>query len=573
MRNKWSVSLALSIVLALFVVLFSAAGAAAIALLRENRAWVEELGRDNIDRASELGNVSGSVFQARAALVDAKTYMEGGRIPDRDQALIVVDRFLADARAGIARLQAMPYTNVQGKPRYDAMMAAYAALVEGCLVPMRKAIESWNGVEVNRLGDQVLPGAAAGYVKAESEFQRYTREQGAAAIQAVARMQDTAVYGAAGLAVFVLLLAIGIRYILQRSLLRPLREAGDHFDHMADGDLTRRMDADGDNEIGVLFSAMGRMRAGLSAAVGSVRTAVDDIHVDMRALAEGGMQLSERTAEQAGMLQETAAGMSALAQTVHVTTDNAQQASMQAQRAETLAGQGAQAVDRVVARMRDIADSARHINDIVAVVDGIAFQTNMLALNAAVEAARAGAAGRGFAVVAGEVRTLAQRSASAAREIKALIADSAGHVEAGVREVGQAGHTIDDVRQAVASVTALVREISQAADEQAAGIGTMHEAMSGLDRHTQENAALAEETAAAVAALEGRAQRLREAVSVFRLPAEADGATEVPGARTGISGAGRRYVGFDDERNVSVLDLVLDPRGGGRDVLGANAQA
>jgi methyl-accepting chemotaxis protein len=574
MRNKLSVSRALTIVLALFVVLFVMAGAATIGLLRENRAWVEELGRDNIERASELGNVSSAVFQARAAMVDAKTYMEGGRIPERDQMLGVMDKFLADARKGVGKLQSMPYADTQGKPLYDAVMQAYARLVNDCLTPMRKAIQGFNGVEVNRLSEQVLPAAAEAYVKAEGAFQHYTRAQGAAAIAEVAHMQDAAVYGAAGLAIFVLLLAIGIRVLLQRSLLKPLREAGGHFDLIADGDLTRPIDTGGQNEIGVLFSAMSRMQSGLSGAVGTVRMAVDDIHADMRALAAGGIQLSERTAEQAGMLQETAAGMSALADTVNATSDNAEQANAQSQRVQELAEQGAQAVELVVARMRDIADSARHIADIVGVVDGIAFQTNLLALNAAVEAARAGESGRGFAVVAGEVRTLAQRSANAAREIKSLIADSSSHVEAGVREVGSAGRTIGDMREAVAKVTALVHEISHAASEQAAGIGAMHEAMSGLDRNTQENAALAEETAAAVAALEGRAQKLSEAVSVFRLADPQarvqDGAAALENAASVPAG---RQIGFDDQRNVSVLDLVLDAGGRRGNVLGADAHA
>lgn len=583
MRNRLSVNLALTIVLALFVTLFVAAGAAAIALLRENRAWVEELGRDNIERASDLGNVSSAVFQARAALVDAKTYMEGGRIPERDQMLAVVDKFLGDARKSVEQLQSQPYAHAEGKPLYDAAMQAYTRLVDDCLAPMRKAIQGFNGVEVNRLNDQVLPAAAEAYVKAEGAFQRYTRAQGAAAIAEVAHMQDTAVYSAAGLALFVLLLAIGIRVMLHRALLQPLRDAGGHFDRIADGDLTRPIDAGGDNEIGVLFSAMSRMQAGLSGAVGTVRAAVDDIHADMRALAAGGIQLSERTAEQAGMLQETAAGMSTLADTVNATSENAEQASTQAHRVATLAEQGAQAVERVVARMHDIAESARHIADIVGVVDGIAFQTNLLALNAAVEAARAGESGRGFAVVAGEVRTLAQRSANAAREIKSLIAGSATHVEAGVREVGEAGQTIGAMRDAVAQVTALVHEISHAAAEQAAGIGAMHEAMSGLDRNTQENAALAEETAAAVAALEGRAQRLSEAVSVFRLGAAGptgQGALvasmraddERVRAAPGSGGADRQ-IGLDDQRNVSVLDLVLDAGRRRGNVLRADAHA
>ncbi|WP_427183283.1 methyl-accepting chemotaxis protein [Bordetella bronchialis] len=569
MRNKLSVNLALTIVLALFVALFAGAGAAAIALLRENRAWVEELGRDNIERASELGNVSSAVFQARAALVDAKTYMEGGRIPERDRMLGVADKFLGDARKGIEQLQSLPYANTDGKPLYDAAMQAYAGLVDGCLLPMRKAIQGFNGVEVNRLNDEVLPASAEAYVKAEGQFQRYTRAQGAAAIAEVAHMQDAAVTAAIALGAFVLLLAIGIRAVLHRSLLQPLRQAGGHFDRIADGDLTRPIAAGGHNEIGVLFSAMSRMQDGLSAAVGTVRAAVDEIHADMRALAAGGVQLSERTAEQAGMLQETAAGMSTLAGTVNTTSGNAEQASTQAHRVEALAEQGAQAVDRVVARMRDIAGSARHIGDIVGVVDGIAFQTNLLALNAAVEAARAGESGRGFAVVAGEVRTLAQRSASAAREIKALIAESANHVEAGVREVGEAGQTIGAMRVAVAKVTELVREISQAAAQQAAGIGAMHEAMAGLDRNTQENAALAEETAAAVAALEGRAQRLGEAVAVFRLGSPRDAAAP-PRGRVSVAG---RQIGFDDERNVSMLDLVLDAGSRRGNVLGADAGA
>jgi methyl-accepting chemotaxis protein len=572
MRNKLSVNLALTIVLAVFVALFVAAGAAAISLLHETRTWVEELGRDNIDRASELGNVSSAVFQARAALVDAKTYMEGGRIQERDQMLAVVDKFLADARKGVQRLQSLPYANTEGKPLYDASMRAYAKLVDDCLAPMRKAIQGFNGVEVNRLNDQVLPVAAEAYVKAESEFQHYTRAQGASAIVEVANMQDAAVYSAVGLAVFVLLLAIGIRVVLHRALLRPLRQAGDHFDHIADGDLTQPIAAGGQNEIGTLFSAMGRMQTGLSGAVGTVRAAVDDIHADMRALAAGGIQLSERTAEQAGMLQETAAGMSTLAQTVNATSENAEQANAQSHRVAALAEQGAQAVDRVVARMRDIAESARHIAHIVGVVDGIAFQTNLLALNAAVEAARAGESGRGFAVVAGEVRTLAQRSANAAREIKSLIADSSNHVDAGVREVGSAGQTIGDMRAAVAQVTALVHEISHAAAEQAAGIGAMHEAMSGLDRNTQENAALAEETAAAVAALEGRAERLSEAVAVFRLTG-AGNSRQAVAQRGAASAAAGRNIGFEDERNVSVLDLMLDASGRGGNVLGADAHA
>ena len=225
---------------------------------------------------------------------------------------------------------------------------------------------------------------------------------------------------------------------------------------------------------------MRRMQTGLTEAVASVRHGVEEIHTGSGEIAAGGADMSDRTARQAGSLQEAAANMTQLAHTVQLTAGNADQASRQAQSATQLAQRGGQAVDEVVQSMRGIADSARRIGEIVGVVDSIAFQTNILALNAAVEAARAGEQGKGFAVVAGEVRSLAQRSAQAAKEIKGLIDDSAARVEAGVRQVGLAGDTMRDMMVSVDRVTQIVAEISSATAEQAAGIASVNLAVADV---------------------------------------------------------------------------------------------
>jgi methyl-accepting chemotaxis protein len=521
MGKNLRITTALSTVLALFVLLFAAGGAGAISVLRDSRAWIAELGRANIERASDLNDVSSALFQARSDLTDAKTYMEGGRAEDRDHSLATAQALLARAGRAFERLTASPETDEQGKPLYDAVLTAYKALTDQCLALMPKAIQGWNGPEMNRLSDKVLPVAAAAFVKTVDAFQDYTRQRGAGAVASVERMQNVAIYAAVALALFVLLLAIAVRLMFQRSMLRPLQEAGSHFDRMADGDLTMTLEDRGTNEVGVLFSSMRRMQAGLSTAVAAVREGVEEIHDGVQGIAAGGAEMSDRTAGQASSLQETAASMDLLAERVRSTSDNAVLASSRSDTATQLALRGGDAVAQVVSTMEGIALSSKRIAEIVNVVDSIAFQTNILALNAAVEAARAGSEGKGFAVVAGEVRGLAQRSAGAAREIKELIEESSLRVDAGVRQVGLAGDTMRDMLDAVSQVTQIVKEISLAASEQAAGIREVNTAVTQVDSATQENAAMAEETAAAAATLEAQGERLRDAVSVFKIAAGA----------------------------------------------------
>jgi len=314
-------------------------------------------------------------------------------------------------------------------------------------------------------------------------------------------------------------LALGCWVFISRTVLRPLREAGDHFEKIAAGDFTGRIDVRSNNEIGHLFSAVKRMQESLTRTVASVRRGVDEINVGSREISAGNADLSSRTEQQAASLEETAASMEELASTVKQNADNARQANQLAASASDVAERGGSAVSEVVSTMEGISASSRKISEIVSVIDGIAFQTNILALNAAVEAARAGEQGKGFAVVAGEVRSLAQRSAQAAKEIKGLIEDSVAKVGAGSQQVERAGATMQEIVASVKRVTDIMGEISAASEEQSSGIDQVNRAVSQMDEVTQQNAALVEEAAAAAGSLQEQAQRLAEAVAVFKINA------------------------------------------------------
>ena len=287
------------------------------------------------------------------------------------------------------------------------------------------------------------------------------------------------------------------------------------------GDLVARDDsaasAAGRDEIGDMQRALAGMAAGLHGVIGDVRRSSQQIAAASAQIAGGNADLSGRTEQQAASLQQTAASVEQLAGAVANSADHAAQASQLARSSSEVAERGGELVERVVATMDGIATSSRRIGDIIGTIDAIAFQTNILALNAAVEAARAGEAGRGFAVVASEVRALAQKSADAAREIRTLIADSAARVDAGAGLVDEAGATMREVVAAARRVTDLIGEISAAAREQSSGIGQVNEAVAQMDRVTQQNAALVEQSAATAQALQDQAERLAQAVSVFRV--------------------------------------------------------
>jgi methyl-accepting chemotaxis protein-1 (serine sensor receptor) len=326
----------------------------------------------------------------------------------------------------------------------------------------------------------------------------------------------------AGIA-FGLLLAGLVGAWVIRGVTRPLGEAVTLAQGVAAGDLTQHIEVRTQDETGQLLSALRDMNDSLAHTVGQVRAGTETIAVASREIASGNADLSARTEEQASALEKTASAMEQLTGTVRQNADNARQANQLVVAASGYAVQGGEVVGEVVNTMGSIRESSRRIADIIGVIDGIAFQTNILALNAAVEAARAGEQGRGFAVVASEVRNLAQRSANAAKEIKVLIGDSVDKVEQGGRLVDRAGKTMDDIVNSVRHVADIMAEITAASDEQSAGIEDIHRAIAQMDRMTQQNAALVEEAAAAALSMQEQAQALAQSVAVFKLSQSSSG--------------------------------------------------
>ncbi len=333
----------------------------------------------------------------------------------------------------------------------------------------------------------------------------------------VAAMQRASLQGSIGLFVAAFGLAALLCYLISRAIANPLEQAVKVAQAVAEGDLTRETRAQGKDEVAQLMHALGQMVARLRSVVSEVRNGVESVSTASNQIAMGNADLSQRTEEQASNLQQTAASMEQLTSTITQNAEAAAQASQLASRASEAARKGGDIVGHVVTTMNDISGSSRQISDIIGVIDGIAFQTNILALNAAVEAARAGEQGRGFAVVAGEVRTLAQRSAQAAKEIKQLIGQSVEKVDAGVELVSSAGQTMGDIVSEVKRVSDLIGEISAASREQSQGVSQVGDAVQQLDQVTQQNAALVEEAAAAADSMKQQASHLARVVSVFKV--------------------------------------------------------
>ena len=320
-----------------------------------------------------------------------------------------------------------------------------------------------------------------------------------------------------GILVGSIALGLALAFTIARIVSRPLSEAVSAAQRVAAGDLTSHIEVTSKDETGQLMQALKDMNDSLVGIVGNVRSGTDTIATASNQIAAGNHDLSSRTEEQASSLEETAASMEELTSTVKQNADNARQANQLAVSASSVAVKGGSVVAEVVGTMGAINASSRKIVDIIGVIDGIAFQTNILALNAAVEAARAGEQGRGFAVVAAEVRNLAQRSAAAAKEIKTLIGDSVDKVEEGSKQVAEAGRTMDEIVDSVKRVTDIMAEITAASQEQTSGIEQINQAITQMDQVTQQNAALVEEAAAAASSLQEQAANLSQVVSVFKM--------------------------------------------------------
>jgi methyl-accepting chemotaxis protein len=394
-------------------------------------------------------------------------------------------------------------------------IANYEKVVESILVGISRGEvnDPWRAnqlLEPSKGDIRAADGALADI--AESVNQRVDRA--AEAMEELRR--QTLVWLVAG-ASAALMVSLVLGYVISHRISGPLQHAVLALDRVASGDLSQPLTHHGQDEPARLFAGMAAMQTSLSAIVREIRGSIQSIHGASGEIAAGNTDLSRRTEQAAASLEETSASMEEINATVTQTADMARQASELVSRTTQTALQGGDVMQQVVTAMNQISRSSHKIQDIIGVIDGIAFQTNILALNAAVEAARAGEQGRGFAVVAAEVRTLAQRSAHAAKEIKGLIGSSVDEVDVGARLVNHAGLTMNEIVQSVGQVSSLVIGISSSSEEQRGGIGQINIAIAQLDQVTQQNAALVEESAAAAESLRTQAQRLAERVAVFRL--------------------------------------------------------
>ncbi len=428
----------------------------------------------------------------------------------------MVQTLLADAKKKMEAFKAVPKLSDASAQSEAELLTSFVGFTTA-LQDMATALDKGDAAQYLQIKNTKAGAASGAFFARLNDFadkiQAYSQT-----ILDQARSDSTTIrYIYIALLVLILAVSFGALLFVTRVVLRPLRGVGESFEKIAAGDLTTRVEVNSGNEIGLLMASVKRMQESLIRTVGSVRRGVDEINVGSREISAGNTDLSSRTEEQAASLEETAASMEQLASTVKQNADNARQANQLAASASDVAQRGGSVVSEVVSTMQGISASSRKISEIVSVIDGIAFQTNILALNAAVEAARAGEQGKGFAVVAGEVRSLAQRSAQAAKEIKGLIEDSVTKVGAGSQQVERAGATMQEIVASVKRVTDIMGEISAASEEQSSGIDQVNRAVSQMDEVTQQNAALVEEAAAAAGSLEEQAQRLAEAVAFFKI--------------------------------------------------------
>jgi len=498
--------------------------------MRSTQASLEQVYSSQLLSSIALNNSKNSLARARFVLDRAVLHPDAA---DVAKTITRMQGFMADSDKTWQAYQAMPRSAEEAALVKDLaeQRKEYVAVIEA----VTRAVQARDADALETLFMKKLTAEFGDYNTASTKLDDYQVGAAKAAFEDSVRMGDRRVKLAIGAVVLGAILIIASSVSLLRAIMRPLNQALVHFDAMAKGDLSTPVTIGRADEMGKLMQGLADMQGHLAATVRSVRTSSASIASASSEIAAGNLNLSNRTEQQAGSLEETASSLEELTSTVRHNADNARQANQLAVSASEVAVRGGQLVSQVVETMGSINDSSKRIVDIISVIDGIAFQTNILALNAAVEAARAGEQGRGFAVVAGEVRNLAHRSAAAAKEIKELITASVANVDAGAGLVDQAGHTMDEIVSSVARVTDIMAEIMAAGAEQSSGIEQINQAVVQMDQATQQNAALVEEAAAATASLQDQAHALAELVGTFRLDQEQSYA----GARNAPAHGGR----------------------------------
>ncbi|QYY24927.1 methyl-accepting chemotaxis protein [Diaphorobacter sp. MNS-0] len=479
------------------------------AQLNDEAARIVQANEDRISLALRWkGLTTLAVDQSVSALASADETLASGLQKKAKQGIEAINALQK-------QVEAVAFS-AEDKAQMERVAAARKVVLDA-LAEATKARAEGDFARTLTLVDSKLLPAVERYVGEQDAFVQLQERQRDAAKQEAQALHQRAMWMGAGIAAVVVVLGLVLANLLVRSITHPLERAVGLANAIAGGDLTQDVHDDRRDELGHLLRSLSAMGARLRGVVGEVRSGVESVSAASSQIATGNHDLSARTEQTAANLEETAASMEELTATVTQSADTARQANQLAANAAQAAERGGEVVGQVVTSMQQITESSRKIADIIGVIDGIAFQTNILALNAAVEAARAGEQGRGFAVVAGEVRSLAQRSAEAAKEIKQLITTSVDNVQSGSAQVEQAGQSMQDIVHSVRRVSDLIGEITASSTEQRDGIGQVNQAVANLDQMTQQNAALVEESSAAAAALHEQAQRLAQVVAVFNV--------------------------------------------------------
>ena len=506
---KWSLTAALAL-LVLMIGLISGLGFYAN---HNSSQALEELTSTNVRLTNLANRTQVHSLRAQTYLDRSASFSTQGNPEKGQESLAMAAEAVAAAEERFNEFRAVP-VDPEGTlaPHRDAIISAYEAFVTEGISPLLEAAP----FQIQR--QQEALGELSGKLDvAMGAFIAYTEGRGASVLQQVNHLATVIGVIAISLLVISLVAAVAIRWAMMRNVVRPLRDASAHFARIADGDLTGHIEDRGRNEIGLLFSGLAAMQDKLKQLVVSLRGSSELVFSGAGDISAGSQDLSSRTEQQASALQQTASSMEEMSTTVSKNAETAQEADQLSVAASQSAEAGGEEVERTVQLMREIAASASQVNDIIGVIDSIAFQTNILALNASVEAARAGEQGRGFAVVASEVRSLATRSADSAKEIRSLIEQTTTKINGGAEQAERSGQTIHQTVDAIRQVTTLMGEISTATREQNSGIEQINAALTEMDSVTQQNAALVQQTSAAASSLEGQARELSNLMATFRI--------------------------------------------------------
>jgi len=486
-------------------------GGAGIWNMMRSSAWLEAVGASSRG-TMQLANAQNALWQLRYGIMEFIRFTDKTA---RDKIVSDEARWYREIDANLAAFR-QAHQGAEETARLQKLQAVFKQYKDA-RPRWFQLYGEWQLEEAAEWHSKTLAPSGERTIAALSELIQLQQKNARALEEEASRRTAMLRIVLAGLVALTVAVLLAVAYRTVNAISKPLDAALAMANKVASGDLTAAIEVHTNDEFGKLLSALKTMNENLTRMVHDIRGGADSIHSAAEEVATGNANLSQRTEEQASTLEETVSSMEELTSAVRENTQNADSANHLAEEANRVAARGGDAVNTVVATMNDIQESSKKISDIIGVIDGIAFQTNILALNAAVEAARAGDQGRGFAVVASEVRALAQRSADAAKEIKLLIGQSVEKVDSGTRHVENAGNTMREVVAAVEKVTANINRISSASRQQADGIEQVNRAIGQMDQVVQQNAALVEQAAAAAESMQNNAQQLVQSVSVFKL--------------------------------------------------------